>query len=492
MLEVKGGTYQRLQCFVTDCNPEISPSGSLPNRQVRTLLTEPEAGLLKGLRKIWSEMKQTELFTDTTSLYDTLCDSHYLRAGFRQVRQNKGSPGVDGITVSDFETRLDAELSQLQQELAHWTYQPMPVRRVEIPKPGGKGVRLLGVPTVRDRVVQATLRLLLEPFFDPAFSDHSYGFRPGRSQKQAVEAARRIVSGGKPYVVDIDLSKFFDRINHDRLIHRVSQRIDDKRILRLIGLMLRSGIAWEGKVSTSQEGAIQGSPLSPLLSNIILDELDKELERRGLEFCRYADDCNIFVKSQKAAERVMHNISQFIERRLKLVINREKSQVARSDKVKFLGMTIVGETIAISHKALQAAMAQVKALTPRGSQHALEYTIEAINRWYIGWSGYFQMTYYPSQLRKIEAHIRRRLRSRIVGEQKRKRHLYRKLTTRGVSRKNAARTVFSNRKRWELSNTSALTKAYPVKWFTHEMGQVIRSDQQLPHWFDCSRWIRLV
>ena len=437
-------------------------------------------------------MRQIELFTDTNSLYDSLCDIHYLHEGFRLVRQNKGSPGVDEVTVSDFETRLDVELSQLQQELVNWTYKPQPVRRVEIPKPGGKGVRLLGVPTVRDRVVQATVKLLLEPFFDPMFSDHSYGFRPGRSQKQAVEAARQIVSSGKPYVVDIDLSKFFDRISHDRLIHRVSQRIDDKRILRLIGMMLRSGIAWQGKVSANQEGAIQGSPLSPLLSNIILDELDKELERRGLEFCRYADDCNIFVKSQKAAERVMRSISQFIERRLKLVVNREKSQVARSEQVKFLGMTIVGETIAISHKALQAAMAKVKALTPRGSQQPLAYTIDTINQWYIGWSGYFQMTYYPSQLRKIEDHIRRRLRSRIVGEQKRKRHLYRKLVRRGVTRKTAAKTVFSNRKRWELSNTFAMTRAYPVKWFTHEIGQAIRSDQQLVHWFDCDRWIRLV
>lgn len=437
-------------------------------------------------------MRQTELFTDTSCLYDSLCDIHYLHEGFRMVRQNDGAPGVDEVTVSDFESRLDVELSQLQQELISWTYQPLPVRRVEMPKPGGKGVRLLGVPTVRDRVVQATLKLLLEPLFDPEFSAHSYGFRPGRSQKQAVEAARRIVVSGKPYVVDIDLSKFFDRINHNRLIHRVSQRIDDKRILRLIGLMLRSGVSWEGKVSPSREGAIQGSPLSPLLSNIILDELDKELERRGLEFCRFADDCNIFVKSQKAAERVMCNISQFIEKRLKLAINREKSQVARSDQVKFLGMTIVGETIAISHKALQAAMAKVKQLTPRGSQRPLEHTIDTINQWYIGWSGYFNMTYYPSQLHKIEAHIRRRLRSRIVGEQKRKRYLYRKLVRRGVSRRSAAKTVFSNRKRWELSNTFALTRAYPVKWFVDEMGQAIRSDQQLPHWFECRRWIRLV
>lgn len=437
-------------------------------------------------------MIQTELFTDTTSLYDTLCDSHALHEGFRLVRENQGSAGIDDVTIADFEAQLEIELRQLQQELSNWTYKPKPVRRVEIPKSGGNGVRLLGVPTVRDRVVHATLKLLLEPFFDPYFSAHSYGFRPNRNQKQAVEAARRIVVSGKSYVVDIDLSKFFDRINHNRLIYRLSQRIDDKRILRLIGLLLRSGIAWEGKVIPSQEGAIQGSPLSPLLSNIILDELDKELERRGLEFCRFADDCNIFVKTHKAAERVMSSVSQYIEVKLKLVVNLEKSQVARSDKVKFLGMTIVGDTIAISHKALQTAMSKVRKLTPRGSHQPLERTIEAINQWYVGWSGYFNMTYYPSQLMKIEAHIRRRLRSRLVGEQKRKRYLYRKLVRRGVTRKAAAKTVFSNRKRWELSNTRALTKAYSVKWFAEEMGQAIRSDRQLRHWFDCKRWIRLV
>jgi len=407
------------------------------------------------------------------------------------VKKNKGSPGVDGVTIAEFESRLSEELSQLKEDLEGWTYKPSPVRRVEIPKPGGRGIRLLGVPTVRDRVVHATLKELLEPIFEPLFSDHSYGFRPGRSQRQAVEAARRIVAEGKPYVVDLDLSKFFDRIHHDRLIARLAQQVADKRILRLIGLLLRSGIMVNGLVTPSTEGAVQGSPLSPLLSNIVLDELDKELERRGLEFCRFADDCNLFVKTPKAAERVMASVSRFIETRLKLVVNQEKSQVARSDRVKFLGMTMVGATIAISHKALQTAMAKVKELTPRGTHLTLEKTLEEINSWYVGWAGYFDMTYYPAQLKKIEAHIRRRLRSRLVDQQKSKRNLYRKLVKRGVSRRQAAKTVFSNHKRWKLSNTFAVNKAYPVGWFTGEMGQVIRSDRQLPHWFDVRQWISL-
>ncbi len=424
-------------------------------------------------------------------LFENLCSTVYLGIGFILVKRNRGKPGIDGVRIADFEANLDEELSQLQQELSNWTYQPSPVRRVEIPKPGGKGMRLLGIPTVRDRVVQATLKLLLEPIFDPHFSPNSYGFRPGRSQHQAVEAAQRIVNSGKPYVVDIDLSKFFDRIHHDRLIARMGEKVTDKRILRLVGLMLRSGIMINGVVIPSEEGAMQGGPLSPLLSNIVLDELDQELERRGLEFCRFADDCNIFVKSQKAAERVMAKVSQFIEKKLKLKVNQEKSQVALSDKVKFLGFTVVNGTIAIAHKALQTAMTKVKALTPRGTHKSLDPALDKINQWYVGWSNYYSLTNYPSQLHKIEAHIRRRLRSRLVSQQKRKQHLYRNLVKRGVPRKQASKAAFSNNKRWVLSNARAVTRAYPNSWFINLKGQAIRSDRKLAHWFDVSQWIRL-
>jgi RNA-directed DNA polymerase len=414
-----------------------------------------------------------------------------LGIGFILVKRNRGKPGIDGVRIADFEANLDEELSQLQQELSNWTYQPSPVRRVETPKPGGKGMRLLGIPTVRDRVVQATLKLLLEPIFDPYFSPNSYGFRPGRSQHQAVEAEQRMVNSGKPYVVDIDLSKFFDRIHHDRLIARMGEKVTDKRVLRLVGLMLRSGIMINGVVIPSQEGAMQGGPLSPLLSNIVLDELDQELEKRGLEFCRFADDCNIFVKSQKAAKRVMEKVSQFIEKKLKLKVNQEKSQVALSDKVKFLGFTVVNGTIAIAHKALQTAMDKVKALTPRGTHIALEPALDKINQWYVGWSNYYSLTNYPSQLHKIEAHIRRRLRSRLVSQQKRKQHLSRNLVKRGVPRKQASKTVFSNNKRWMLPNTRAVTRAYPNSWFINLKGQEIRSDRKLAHWFEVSQWVRI-
>ncbi len=438
-----------------------------------------------------SKLRQRNLFDDERSLFEKLCDPVKLRAGFKAVKKNGGSSGIDGVTIEEFDNRLDEELAQLQMELESWSYKPNPVRRVEIPKPEkGAGVRLLGVPCTRDRVVQATIKLLLEPILDPNFSDHSYGFRPGYNQRQAVESAQRIVKSGKEYVVDIDLSKFFDRINHDRLLHLLSSQIDDKRILRLVGNILRSGIMKDGLVEPTKEGTTQGSPLSPLLSNVVLDELDKELEQRGLEFCRFADDCNIFVRSPNAAERVMKSISKFIEGKLKLKINRDKSKVGRSCDVKFLGMTIIEGAIVISAASVKRAMQKVKELTPCGTHLTLEQTMKRINTWYKGWSGYYMMTQYPFQLRNIEAHIRRRLRSRFVDQQKKRRHLFKKLIKRGVS-EGLARTVFSNNSRWVTSNTFALTRAYSVEWFIDHAGQWIRSNHRMREWFPLSHWIRV-
>lgn len=410
--------------------------------------------------------------------------------GFKEVKKNRGSPGIDGIRIEDFNAALEEELDQLRKELLSWTYKPQPVRRVEIPKPGG-GIRLLGVPCIRDRVVQASIKVLLEPTLEAQFSDHSYGFRPNRNQAMAVKNASKIVQSGKPFVVDIDLSKFFDRINHDRLISQLRNHIDDKRVLRIIGLMLRSGIMDNGTLIPSTEGTTQGSPLSPLLSNLVLDQLDKELESRGLEFCRYADDCNIFASSQKAAERIMNNICTFIERRMKLVVNREKSQVAPSHRVKFLGMTIVSGTIAISHKALQNAMSKVKELTPRGTHETLDKTIVRINKWYRGWSSYFGMTQYPAQLRKIEAHIRRRLRARLVSQKKKRSHLYRFLIKEGIQSSKAHRTAYSKKKRWAMSHSPTIERVYSNKWF-ESVGLHIKSRENLPHWFSLNKWVKLI
>ena len=428
---------------------------------------------------------------DTSSSLEKILNTDNLRIAFSRVKRNKGAPGIDGKTIEEYEQNLEEELGQIRQEVQSWSYKPTPVKRVEIPKPNGKGTRNLGIPIVKDRVLHMAIKLVIEPILEPTFSKNSYGFRPGRNQQQAVQEAKRIVESGKEFVVDIDLSKFFDRINHDRLIQRLKAHIADTRVLRLIGMILRSGVMIDGIKTPTEEGSVQGSPLSPLLSNVVLDELDKELEQRGLEFCRFADDCNIFVKTERAAERIMASIKKFIEKKLKLKVNEDKSKTAKSDQVKFLGMTIVKGTIAISKAALNKAMEKVKELIPRGTNLAIEQAIEKSNSWYRGWASYFKMTEYPSQLKFIEAHIRRRLRARIVSQQKKKRNLSAKLIKRGVAKRHANGTVYTNRKTWALSHTKAVEKAFSNSWFTDILNQVIMSDKILDHWFGQEVWVKL-
>jgi RNA-directed DNA polymerase len=444
--------------------------------------------------KKWSKMQSKlnigELSIDSGHLFEQLCTERQLLEGWYEVKKNRGSSGSDGQTIEGFETRLQEEIKQLKKELENWQYKPQPVRRVEIPKPEG-GVRLLGVPCIRDRVLQSAIKQLLEPILEPLFSPNSYGFRPGRNQGQAVEAAQKIVASGKNYVVDIDLSKFFDRVNQDKLVRTLSTIIKDKRIVRLVGNILRSGVMQDGIVTATTEGTVQGSPLSPLLSNLVLDALDKEIESRGLEHCRFADDCNIFVKTRKAGERVMKSISKFIEKKLKLVVNQEKSQVAESGLVKFLGITIVNGTRAIAKKAIGRAMQKVKELTPRGTHKTLEDTIKEINSWYVGWSNYYSMTQYPSQLKAIEAHIRRRLRARIVDQQKSRRNLFNNLRKKGISYAKAAQTSYNNKKRWAISHMPAMERAYPNDWFIKTMGLKIRSNEKRSDWFEIKKWIQL-
>jgi len=429
--------------------------------------------------------------TDQRSHFEKIVDIDNLKAAFNRVKKNKGAPGIDGITIEKYEQNLEEELNQLRQEVQGWYFKPTPVKRVEIPKPNGKGTRNLGIPIVKDRVLHMAIKQVLEPILEPTFSENSYGFRPGRNQQQAIQKAKSIVESGKEYVVDIDLSKFFDRINHDRLIHRLKAHIADTGVLRLIGMILRSGVMIEGVKTATEEGSVQGSPLSPLLSNVVLDELDKELEQRGLEFCRFADDSNIFTKTERSAERIMGSIKKFIEKKLKLKVNEDKSKTAKSDQVKFLGMTIVKGTIAISKAALNKAMEKVKELIPRGTNLAMEQGIEQTNSWYRGWASYFKMTQYPTQLKVIEAHIRRRLRARIVHQQKKKRNLVAKLIKRGVAKKLAANTVYTNRKTWALSHTKAIEKAFPNVWFSDILEQIIVSDRGMEHWFSLETWVKL-
>jgi len=336
--------------------------------------------------------------SDRRRLFEEVCLKRTLERAFRKVKANRGAPGPDGETLEEFEQDLENGLNQLRDELVGWRYRPGPVRRVVIPKPGG-GERLLGVANVRDRIVQQAMVMVIEPLFEPDFSDHSYGFRPGRSQREAIARAKEHVGEGREWVVDLDLERFFDTVNKDRVIHLLRSKVEDRRVIRLVALTLRSGIWIDGKVEKSRVGLPQGSPLSPLLSNIVLHELDVELERRGLHFVRYADDCNVFVSSQKAAERVLEKLTRFIEGKLKLKVNRTKSKTGLSSTVKFLGMTVLaGGMVAISAGAMTKAKAKVKELIPRSGKAPLEVQIEIVNQWYRGWAEYFAMGEYPSQL----------------------------------------------------------------------------------------------
>ena len=424
-------------------------------------------------------------------IFEEICALGTLRIAFKLVKQNKGAPGIDGITIEKFEENLEEELNQLRHEVLNWKFKPTPVRRVEIPKPGGKGIRLLGIPIIRDRVLHMAIKMVLEPILDPKFSKNSFGFRPGKNQQQAVLQAQKIVQSGKEFIVDIDLSKFFDRINHDKLIHRLGQDIKDKRVLRLIGMILRGGIMIDGVSTPSEEGSVQGSPLSPLLSNVVLDELDKELESRNLEFCRFADDCNIFARTKRQADRLMASVKKYIEKKLKLKVNEEKSKTAKSNQVKFLGMTIVDGTIAISKAAINKAMEKVKELIPRGTHLSIEHTVKTINSWYTGWSSYFKMTQYPAQLKNIEAHIRRRLRAMFVNQAKNKRGLLSKLYKRGIDKQDAKKAVYSNQGIWKMSHERVVEKAYSVEWFTWQLGVKLTSGKRLDHWFDIKKWVKL-
>jgi RNA-directed DNA polymerase len=436
-----------------------------------------------------NKSKQLE-FQFQSDLFEEICKLGTLREAFKAVKRNKGAPGIDGVTIEKYEENLEENLIQLRTKILNWTYKPTPVKRVEIPKPGGKGIRLLGIPIINDRVLHMAIKIVLEPILDPTFSKNSFGFRPGKNQQQAVRQAQKIVQSGKEYVVDIDLSKFFDRINHDKLIQRLRGHIKDPRILRLIGMILRGGIMIDGVKTPSEEGSVQGSPLSPLLSNVVLDELDKELEKRNLEFCRFADDCNIFTRTQRSAERIMESIKKFIEKKLKLKINEEKSKTKKSNEVKFLGMTIVEGTIAIAKASYDKAMDKVKTLIPRGTSLPIEKAIQEVNKWYQGWASYFKMTQYPSQLKAIEAHIRRRFRARIIYQQKKKRNLLALLVKRKIKKKTANKTVYSNRRTWNLSHTSALDRAFKIEWFIKQ-GQEIMSELNLDHWFGIEKWVKL-
>ncbi len=399
-------------------------------------------------------------------LMEEVCDQQNLEIAWKRVRGNKGSPGVDGMTVDAALEYLREHWPTIGSQLLDGTYQPQPVRRVEIPKPDG-GVRKLGVPCVVDRLIQQALLQVLQKQWDPTFSEHSYGFRPGRSAHQAVAQAQSYVAEGYCHVVDIDLEKFFDKVNHDILMSRVSRRISDKRVLKLIRAFLNAGVMENGLVSPTTEGAPQGGPLSPLLSNLVLDEFDQELMQRDHRFCRYADDCNIYVRSQRAGERVMDTARRFLTERLRLKVNESKSAVARPEERKFLGFTISndGSERRISTKALDKFRNRIRELTQRTRGLSLSKIVESMTRYLVGWRGYFGFCQTPRVLSNLDAWIRRRLRMYLWRQWHNGRNRFKELRRRGVSKFRAAIAAGSPTGFWRMSGHPAVQQALRNNYF---------------------------
>jgi RNA-directed DNA polymerase len=414
---------------------------------------------------------QHESPADTLRVMEEVCGEENCRQALKRVVDNQGSPGIDGMIVEQLDSYLGAHWPNLREQLLSGSYQPQPVRRVEIDKPDG-GVRKLGIPTVLDRFIQQAVLQVLQKRWDPTFSDHSYGFRPGRSAHQAVARAQQYMSEGYRFVVDLDLEKFFDRVNHDRLMARVAQRVSDKRMLKLIRAFLTAGVMEDGLVSATEEGTPQGGPLSPLLSNLVLDEMDKELERRGHRFTRYADDCNVYVRTRRAGERVMESLTAFITDRLKLKVNQGKSAVARPWERKFLGFSFTNAKKPrrrIAPKAIERLKKRVRELTRRTRGISLEAMVEQLAVYLRGWRGYFGYCETPSVLKELEGWIRRRLRSVQWKQWKQGRRRYAELRKRGVSNDLAAQTAGSSDGPWHLANSPALAIALPNAYF-EELG----------------------
>jgi RNA-directed DNA polymerase len=400
-------------------------------------------------------------------LMEEVCGRENCKQALKRVKANKGSAGVDGMTVKQLPEYLKQHWPSIREQLLSGTYKPQPVKRVEIPKPDG-GVRKLGIPTVLDRFIQQAVMQVLQGRWDPTFSNHSYGFRPGRSAHQAVAQAQQYIAEGYRWCVDLDLEKFFDRVSHDKLMARIETRVGDRRLLKLIRAFLKAGVMEGGLVSPVDEGTPQGGPLSPLLSNIVLDEFDRELERRGLRFARYADDCNLYVRSRRAGERVMASITRFITTKLKLKVNEQKSAVARPWERKFLGFSFTASREPkrrIAPKAVIRFKEKVRELTRRTRGISIEGMAEELARYFHGWIGYFGRCQTPSVLEELDRWVRRRLRSAIWKQWKRGSVRFAELRKRGIGKDLAACTAGSPHGPWRIANSPALAKALPNAYF---------------------------
>jgi group II intron reverse transcriptase/maturase len=416
---------------------------------------------------------------DTSRLLEDVASEANLALALLNVVRNKGAPGIDGVTVEDAEARAPKLLRHLHRVLMEGRYRPGDVRRVFIPKPGG-GQRGLGIPNVIDRIVQQALLQVLEPVFEPTFHPSSHGFRPKRGATTAIAEAKEHLAAGYRTIVDLDLAQFFDRVHHQRLLDRIGQRVADRRVIELVHLMLKAAVVMpDGTRIIVREGTPQGGPLSPLLSNIVLDEMDRELARRGHRFVRYADDCNVFVSSARAGERVMALITKFLEARMRLQVNAEKSAVRHPSKVHFLGFRfllrqdgLIG--VRLSEKTERRLAATIREMTPPSWGRSITSCMEALSRYLTGWMAHYRLVTPDAVqgLGVIDAHIRRRIRALIVRQKKRQRFLFRHLLAKGVSRKAAAGAAYCGRGAWHRSHRPALTRAYPPSWFERRLASL--------------------
>src|SRR5580700_10886829 len=406
-----------------------------------------------------STVSDPESPASTNRLMEEVCERENMKEALRRVKANKGSGGVDGMTVDGITDYLKQRWPAIREQLLNGTYEPKPVRRVEIPKPDG-GVRKLGIPTVLDRLIQQAVMQVLQRQWDRTFSDHSYGFRPGRSAHQAVAQAQQYIAEGHGWVIDLDLEKFFDRVNHDKLMAQIAKRVEDKRLLKLIRAFLKAGVMENGLVSPSVEGTPQGGPLSPLLSNLVLDSLDRELERRGHRYVRYADDSNIYVRSERAGQRVKNSVTRFITQKLQLKVNETKSAVARPQERKFLGFSFTnGPAVkrAIAPKALVRFKDRIREITRRAKGVSIKSTVEELARYMVGWRGYFGFCETPEVLISLTRWVRLRLRCALWRQWKTTRRRREALLQLGVRTRLATNTAGSGGGPWYLARAKALS-----------------------------------
>jgi group II intron reverse transcriptase/maturase len=412
---------------------------------------------------------RTKAGVATTSLMEAVVERGNLMLAYQRVVENKGAAGVDQLAVSELKDHLKQHWPTIRTRLLAGEYQPQPVRRVDIPKPQG-GVRTLGIPTVVDRLIQQAVHQVLQPIFEPTFSEASYGFRPGRNAHQALRQARQYVAQGKRWVVDMDLEKFFDRVNHDLLLSKLAMRVGDARVLKLIRRYLEAGMMADGLVVPRTEGTPQGGPLSPLLSNILLTALDRELERRGHAFCRYADDCNIYVGSQRAGVELLQSLTGFLEQRLKLKVNAGKSAVARPWQRKFLGYSLTWHQkpkLRIAVPSLRKLTEKVRVLLRGARGRSLGATIQTLNPVLRGWAAYFKLAGTKRALEERDGWIRHKLRCILWRQWKRPYARARHLMHRGLARERAWRSATNGRGPWWNAGASHMHAAYPKSWFDH-------------------------